>query len=37
MLGIIGEYLLRIYVVLRGDPIAIIEDSANISKPDLKL
>jgi polyisoprenyl-phosphate glycosyltransferase len=37
LLGIIGEYLLRIYLVLRNDPIAIIEDSLNFSTTDLRL
>lgn len=37
LLGIIGEYLLRIYVMLRADPIAIVEQSLNFAPPDLKL
>ncbi len=37
LLGIIGEYLLRIYLVLRADPVAIVERSLNIDPSDLKL
>lgn len=37
LLGIIGEYLLRIYLVLRADPIAIVEKSANFEPDELKL
>lgn len=37
LLGIIGEYILRIYLVLRSDPIAIIEQSLNFSQAELKL
>jgi glycosyltransferase involved in cell wall biosynthesis len=37
LLGIIGEYILRIYRILRADPIAIIEQSLNIRPSDLKL
>lgn len=37
LLGIIGEYLLRIYLVLRSDPVAIIQQSLNIDASDLKL
>lgn len=36
-LGIIGEYLLRIYLLLRAEPIAIIEQSLNIETNELKL
>jgi polyisoprenyl-phosphate glycosyltransferase len=36
-LGIIGEYILRIYLVLRSDPVAIVEESLNIEPADLKL
>jgi polyisoprenyl-phosphate glycosyltransferase len=32
LIGIIGEYLMRTYLAVRGDPIAIIEDSANIDQ-----
>jgi polyisoprenyl-phosphate glycosyltransferase len=37
LLGIIGEYLLRIYLVLRDEPVAIVEKSLNIEPEELKL
>lgn len=37
LLGIIGEYLLRIYLVLRADPVAVIQQSLNFDPSDLKL
>ncbi|ARP92908.1 glycosyltransferase family 2 protein [Bordetella genomosp. 13] len=37
LLGIIGEYLLRIYLVLRAEPVAIVEQSLNIAPTDLEL
>lgn len=37
LLGIIGEYILRIYRVLRSDPIAIVERSLNVRPDELKL
>jgi glycosyltransferase involved in cell wall biosynthesis len=37
LLGIIGEYILRIYRVLRSDPIAIVESSLNMRPDELKL
>jgi dolichol-phosphate mannosyltransferase len=37
LLGIIGEYLLRIYLVLRADPVAVIQQSLNFEPADLKL
>jgi dolichol-phosphate mannosyltransferase len=37
LLGIVGEYLLRIYLILRAEPVAIIESSLNFSRTDLKL
>lgn len=37
LLGIIGEYLLRIYLVLRAEPVAIIEQSLNFDHSELKL
>ena len=37
LLGIIGEYLLRIYLVLRAEPVAIVEKSLNIESSELKL
>lgn len=36
-LGIIGEYLLRIYLVVRSDPVAIVQQSLNFSSFELKL
>ncbi|WP_218510922.1 glycosyltransferase family 2 protein [Variovorax sp. dw_308] len=37
LLGVIGEYILRIHRVLRSDPIAIVERSLNMRPDDLKL
>lgn len=37
LLGIIGEYLLRIYLILRAEPIAVIEQSINFSQNEIKL
>ncbi len=37
LLGILGEYLLRIYLIIRADPIAIVEQSTNFSDNQLKL
>ena len=37
LLGILGEYLLRIYLILRAEPIAIIEQSLNFNQEELKL
>jgi dolichol-phosphate mannosyltransferase len=37
LLGIIGEYLLRIYLVVRADPVAIVEESLNLEEEELKL
>ena len=37
LLGIIGEYLLRIYIILRSEPLAVIESSLNIPPSDLRL
>ena len=37
LLGIIGEYILRIYRVIRSDPIAIIEKSFNIQPGEFRL
>lgn len=37
LLGIIGEYILRIYLVLRADPVAVIQQSLNFDPSDLKL
>lgn len=30
LLGVIGEYILRIYVIVRSDPLIIVEDSINL-------
>lgn len=37
LLGIIGEYILRIYLVLRADPVAVVEQSLNMQSTELKL
>ncbi|MBY0316438.1 MAG: glycosyltransferase family 2 protein [Bdellovibrionales bacterium] len=37
LMGIIGEYLLRIYLLLRGEPIAIVQESLNMNSKDIKL
>lgn len=37
LLGIIGEYLLRIYLILRAEPVAIIQQSLNFHPEELKL
>ena len=37
LLGILGEYLLRIYLTLRTEPIAIVEQSLNFESDELKL
>jgi glycosyltransferase involved in cell wall biosynthesis len=37
LLGIVGEYLLRIYVILRSEPLAIIEETINFPLSELKL
>jgi dolichol-phosphate mannosyltransferase len=37
LLGILGEYLLRIYRILRKEPIAIVQDSLNLDPKDIKL
>ena len=36
LLGVIGEYLLRIYLILRADPVAVIEQSLNFAEAELK-
>lgn len=35
--GIVGEYLLRIYLILRSEPIAIVEKSINFRPDEVKL
>ncbi|QYD71024.1 glycosyltransferase family 2 protein [Paraburkholderia edwinii] len=37
LLGILGEYLLRIYLILRAEPVAIAEDTLNLEPADIKL
>lgn len=37
LLGILGEYLLRIYRILRREPIAIVQDALNLAPNDIKL
>ena len=37
LLGVIGEYILRIYLLLRAEPVAIVESSLNIPKSEIKL
>lgn len=37
LLGIVGEYLLRIYVIMRAEPVAIVEGSLNFEQDDLRL
>ena len=36
-LGIIGEYLLRIYLVVRAEPVAIVQQELNFTASELKL
>lgn len=37
LLGIIGEYLLRIYLILRAEPLAIIDRTLNVAQAELVL
>jgi dolichol-phosphate mannosyltransferase len=37
LLGIVGEYLLRIYLILRAEPLAIVESSLNFEPDEIKL
>jgi dolichol-phosphate mannosyltransferase len=37
LLGIVGEYVLRIYLILRAEPLAIIEDTLNFASDEIKL
>lgn len=37
LLGVIGEYILRIYVILRAEPLAIVDESINMDAAELKL
>lgn len=37
LLGIIGEYLLRMYLIMRSEPVAIVEEAINFAESELKL
>jgi dolichol-phosphate mannosyltransferase len=37
LLGIVGEYLLRIYLILRAEPLAIVEQTLNFRADDIRL
>ncbi len=37
LLGVLGEYLLRIYTIIRKDPIAIVDSALNLDSGKLKL
>ena len=37
LLGIIGEYILRIYLVMRAEPVAVVEKTLNIQHDEIKL
>lgn len=37
LLGIVGEYLLRVYVILRQEPVAIVEQTLNFNHNEVKL
>ncbi|NLS75364.1 glycosyltransferase [Bradyrhizobium brasilense] len=37
LLGIVGEYLLRTYWILRGEPLAIVEDALNFRMDEIRL
>ncbi|EIM96477.1 cell wall biogenesis glycosyltransferase [Paraburkholderia hospita] len=37
LLGILGEYLLRIYLILRAEPVAIAEETLNLGSAEIKL
>lgn len=37
LLGILGEYLQRVYLLLRSEPTAIVEQAVNISSEEIKL
>lgn len=37
LLGILGEYMLRIYILLRAEPVAIAEETLNITFEEIKL
>ncbi len=37
LLGIIGEYLLKIFLIIRADPIAIIQETINLTEDEMKI
>ena len=37
LLGIIGEYLLKIFLIIRSDPIAIIQETVNLTDEEIKI
>jgi polyisoprenyl-phosphate glycosyltransferase len=37
LLGVVGEYLLRVFLLLRAEPIAIVEETLNFNSEELKL
>lgn len=37
LLGIVGEYLLRVYLMLRGEPVAIVENALNFDTNEIRL
>ena len=37
LLGIIGEYLLKIFLIIRADPIAIIQETVNLSDDEIHI
>ena len=37
LLGIIGEYLLKIFLIIRADPIAIIQETVNLTEDEMKI
>lgn len=37
LLGVLGEYLLRIYLIVRAEPLALVEDSVNFLPVNIKL
>jgi polyisoprenyl-phosphate glycosyltransferase len=37
LLGVVGEYLLRVFLMLRAEPVAIVEETLNFKSEELKL
>lgn len=37
LFGIVGEYLLQVYVLLRAEPVAIIEETANVPQTEIRV